>query len=161
MHHRSSRRTSASISNPGVRAQLLVPTQEVAGRRSRNHVEVDNASRRLMFAVGDSLASGFVPGQLGDMLVGAGGSLHMRLVTWERVARHLLRGCLCTGQLRRSSHIACHELAANSRRPAVCLDELVRGNDRACGLEGLSLRRPVCDGKCDATPLFRGPRRTK
>jgi hypothetical protein len=22
-------------------------------------------------------------------------------------------------------------------------------------------RRPVCDGKCDATPLFRGPRRTK
>ena len=111
-------------------------------------MEVNNASRRLMFAVGDSLASGFVPGQLGDMLVGAGGSLHMSLVTWERVARHLLRGCLCTGRLRRSSHIACHELAANSRRAAVCLDELVRGTDRACGLRGPqfappSLRREV------------------
>ena len=160
MHHRTSRRTSASISNRWARAQFFVPTQKIAGRCLRNHVE-NNASRRLVFAVGDSLVLVFVPGQLGDMLVGAGGSLHMSLVTWERVDQHLLRGCLCTGRIRRSSHIACHELAANSRRAAVCLDELVRGTGRACGLEGLSLRRPVCDGKCDATPLFRCPRRTK
>jgi len=44
----------------------------------------------------------------------------------------------------------------------VCSSLLVPpGTDRACGFEGFSARRQLCDGNCDANPLSRGPWRTK